>query len=62
MKNNYFKVKIVKHTPLLFQNKHEDCWHKDKVGQTILVKNTDWDGAYYEAKTGESILKSDCLQ
>lgn len=56
----YFKVKIIKHTKLLFGNKYEDCWHKSKIGETIIVRKTDWDGSYYETKNGESILKTDC--
>lgn len=57
---SYFLVEIIKHTQLTFGNKLEDLWYKDKVGQTILVKKTDWDGAFYEAQTGESVLKDDC--
>lgn len=60
MRGIYFKVKIQKHTKLLFGNNYVDAWHKDKIGKTILVKKTEWDGAYYEAKNGNSILKSDC--
>lgn len=58
----YFKVKIIKHTQLLFGNKKEDMFHKDMIGQTISVRNsTDPNSTYYECETGESILKSDVL-
>lgn len=60
MKSQYFKVNIVKHTKLLFDNNYEDCFHKDKVGDDIIVREVDWPSAYYECKTGESILKTDC--
>lgn len=56
----YFKVKIIKHTQLLFGNTYVDAFHKDMVGDTILVRRTAHDGAYFECKTGESILKTDC--
>lgn len=56
----YFKVRIVKHTPLLFGNNYHDAFHKDLVGKVILVRDTPHRGAYYECKTGESILKHDC--
>lgn len=57
----YFKVKITKHTKLLFGNTFEDMWHKKSIGETILVKNAPYENsAFYEAKNGNSILKSDC--
>ena len=56
----WIKVKIIKHSPLLFQSTYYDAWHVDSVGKTIVVRNTDWNGAYYECKNGNSILKSDC--
>jgi len=62
MKNPFFKVRIAQHTPLLFGNKHEDMFHKNMVGKIILVRNTAHNGAYYECKTGESILKTDCVK
>ena len=60
MKSKWFKVEIIKHTPLLFGNEYCDAFHKDMIGQNIVVRKTEWDGAYYECKTGESIIKSDC--
>lgn len=62
MSNNspYFKIRIIKHTPLLFGNKHMDMFHKDLVGAVKLVKDTPHKGSFFECKTGESILKSDC--
>ena len=59
-KQKWFDVKITKHTKLLFGNKYEDAFHKDMVGETISVKEVDWASAYYEVKSGESILKTDC--
>jgi hypothetical protein len=56
----FFEVKIVKHTKLLTGNDYVDAFHKDMVGETILVKLTEHNGAYYECISGESILKSDC--
>ena len=56
----YFKVRIIKHTPLIFGNKPVNAFHKDLVGKVILVRDTPHRGAYYECKTGESILKHDC--
>jgi hypothetical protein len=56
----YFKVKIIKHTPLLFDNNYIDAWHKDKIDDMILVKEVDWISAFYETKNGSSILKNDC--
>lgn len=62
MAATYFKVKIEKHTPLTFGNRKVDVFHKDMVGQTILVKEANYEGSpFYECKTGESILKSDCM-
>lgn len=58
--NRYFKVKIANHTQLLFGNTYVDAFHKDMVGKTIFVRKTEHNGAYYECKTGESILKADC--
>lgn len=43
----------------LKQLEKEAPFHKDMIGQTILVRKTEHDGAYYECKTGESILKQD---
>lgn len=60
--SNYFLVKIEKHTPLTFGNKKVDCFHKEMVGQTIKVKEADYEGSpFYHCATGESILKSDCM-
>ena len=58
----YFKVKIIKHSPLTFGNEKCDTWLKDKVGQVLLVREVDWPSAFYETKVenGVSILKSDC--
>ncbi len=61
-KQKWFKVKIVKHTKLLFGNKKENMFHKDMVGETIEVKEHDWQSPYYEVKSGESILKIDCSE
>lgn len=63
MKTNnspYFKIRIIKHTPLTFGNRYVDAFHKDLVGKVKLVRDTPHQGAYYECKTGESILKRDC--
>jgi hypothetical protein len=60
MKTEYFKIRIIKHTPLLFGNKYVDAFHKNMIGKIKLVKRTEHDGAYFECKTGESILKRDC--
>lgn len=59
-RNRYFKVKIIKHTPAIVHSAKVDRFHKDMVGQTVLVRKTPWDGAYFECKTGESLLKIDC--
>lgn len=56
----YFYVKIIKHTPLLFGDNYHDMFHKNKIGTVILVRETPHEGVYYECKTGESILKTDC--
>lgn len=60
MKTQFFKIKIINHTPLLFGNTYVDAFHKDMVGKVKLVRRTKHDGAYFECKTGESILKNDC--
>lgn len=60
MKTEYFKVKIVKHTPLLFGNTYENMWHVNSIGKTIKVKKTLHDGAYFECMDGSSILRYDC--
>lgn len=55
-----FKVKIARHTPLIFQNSPVNMWHVNKVGKVIKVREVEWPSAFYETKTGESILKTDC--
>ncbi len=62
MNKKYFKVKIVQHTPLLIQNSYVDVYHKNKIGNIILVREPQFTSAYYECKTGESILKTDCIK
>lgn len=56
----YFKVRIIKHSQILFGNTYVDGWHKDMVGRVIKVREVEWPSAYYEAMSGDSILKSDC--
>ena len=58
---NYFKVKITKHTQLLFCSTKCDMFHSEKVGDVILVKKTQHNGAFLECKTGDSILKTDVM-
>ena len=60
MSNKFFKVKIVKHTPIVFGRQQFDNWHKKHVGETILVKETNMLKDYYECKIGHLILKVDC--
>lgn len=62
MKSKYFKVRVIKHTPLLFNTEYVDTWLSDKVGRILLVKEVDWPSAFYETKieNGVSVLKSDC--
>ena len=60
MERRWFKVRIKQHTPLLFGSRYEDAFHKDKIGDVILVREASYEGSpYYECKTGESILKID---
>jgi hypothetical protein len=49
----FIKVRIVKCSDANF-------WYASKVGDNIFVRNTAWNGAYYEAKNGSSVLKADC--
>jgi hypothetical protein len=58
-KTEFFKVKIIKATPLLFESTYHAPFHEHMVGKVKLVRRTSWDGAYFECKTGESILKQD---
>lgn len=52
MKNKYFKVRIEKAS-------NKDLWYVDKIGDVIMVKRTEHDGAYFEAKNGFSVVKQD---
>lgn len=48
----WMKARIVKCS-------NKDFWYIDKIGDVIKVRITNYQSAYYEAKTGESILQAD---
>ncbi|HYE68815.1 MAG TPA: hypothetical protein VEA58_09405 [Anaerovoracaceae bacterium] len=53
------KAKIKKHTQIIVGNDRIDSWHKDMVGAEIEVRHPGWSSGYYEARSGDSILKAD---
>ena len=55
----FFKVEIVKATPLLFGNNLADPFHIKMVGKKIFVRQVDLNSAYFETKSGNSILRWD---
>lgn len=56
---NWFKVVITNATQITVGNDKVSPWYADMIGEVIEVRKTDWDGAYFEAKSGDSILKHD---
>jgi len=58
--SRFFKVEITKATLLCLGNTLVNPFYEKMVGKKVFVRQPNFNSAYYETKSGNSILRWDC--